>query len=366
MHPLLRKLLGYNWLLLGLMLALVAYGIYAIYSATWMRTDAYWHDQIKWAAICLPVFFVVSLVDYRWVRYGALPLYILGIVGVAATLVTARSINGAQGWLDLKFVSFQPSQMALLAGILTMALFLSQFKNLHSFWRLAGCGVIAGAPWLLILLQNDMGSALVWIPVVLGLLFIGGIPKRYIISLLLLGAAVIPLVIFFGLKTYQKNRILTFLDPSLDPLGAGWDLNQCLIAIGSGGFSGKGFKAANTLNELGFLNATAAHNDYIFAVLGEQHGFVGGVALIGVIALTLLTAIYIVTVASDDLGRYIGVGIVMMLFAHTFENIGMTIQVMPITGIPLPLISYGGTFLLITLIGFGILQSIWIHRRSIG
>ena len=363
MHPLLRKLLSFNWVLLGLMLALLSYGIYAIYSATWMRTDVFWHDQVKWAFICLPVFFVVSLVDYRWVRFGSLPLYLAGLAGLGATLVLSHSINGAQGWLNLGFMNFQPSQLALLAGIFTLSLFLSQFQNLHPFVRLMGCGAIAGAPWILILLQNDLGSALVWIPVVLGILFIGGIPKRYLISLILLGAAFIPLVVYFGLKPYQKNRILTFLDPSLDPLRAGWDLNQCLIAIGSGGMTGKGFKASNTLNELGFLNATAAHNDYIFAVLGEQHGFIGGVFLIGAIAAVLMTAIYIVMTAGDDIGQYIGVGVVMMLFAHTFENIGMTIQVMPITGIPLPLISYGGTFLLITLIGFGMLQSIWIHRR---
>lgn len=358
-------MLGFNWLLLGLMLALMGYGIYAIYSATWMRTDVFWHDQVKWVFICLPLFFVISLIDYRWVRIGALPLYLAGLAGVGATLVLSHRINGAEGWLSLGFMNFQPSQLALLAGILMLSLFLSRFKNLHSFVRLMGCGIIAGAPWLLILLQNDLGSALVWIPVVLGILFIGGIPKRYLISLILLGAAIIPLVVSFGLKPYQKNRILTFIDPSLDTQGAGWDLNQCLIAIGSGGFFGKGFKAPNTLNELGFLNATAAHNDYIFAVLGEQHGFVGGAILIGVIGLVLMTAIYIVTVASDDLGQYIGIGIVMMLFAHVFENIGMTIQVMPITGIPLPLISYGGTFLLIVLIGFGLLQSIWIHRRTV-
>ena len=347
------------------MLALMTYGVYAIYSATWMRTDVFWHDQIQWVFICLPFFLVVSLIDYRWVRIGALPLYLAGLAGVAATLVIAHRVNGAQGWLNLGFMNFQPSQLALLASILTLSLFLSQFKNLHPFVRLAACGAIAGAPWLLILLQNDLGSALVWIPVVLGLLFIGGIPKRYLISLVLLGASAIPLAVFY-LKPYQRNRILTFLDPSLDPQGAGWDLNQCLIAIGSGGFMGKGFKAQNTLNELGFLNATAAHNDYIFAVLGEQHGFVGGAILIGVIGLVLMTAVYIVTMAGDDLGRYIGIGIVMMLFAHTFENIGMTIQVMPITGIPLPLISYGGTFLLICMIGFGMLQSIWIHRRTVG
>lgn len=365
MHPFLKKLLGFNWVLLALMAALMTYGVYAIYSATWMRDASFYRDQIKWVIITLPIFFAVSLVDYRWVRVGALPLYLVGLAGLVATLLFAQRTNGAKSWLNLGFMNFQPSQLALLASILVLALFMSRFRTLHPFVRLLGCGAIAGAPFVLILLQNDLGSALVWVPVILGLLFIGGIPKRYLISMLLMGAAVIPLIIHFALKPYQKNRILTFLDPSLDPLGAGWDLNQCLIAIGSGGFTGKGFKAPNTLNELGFLNATAAHNDYIFAVLGEQHGFIGAVFLISAIALVLLTALFVVTTSGDDLGRYIGVGIVMMLFAHCFENIGMTIQVMPITGIPLPLISYGGSFLLVTMIGFGLLQSVWIHRRVV-
>lgn len=366
MHPLLRKLLGFNWLLLGLMLSLMGYGIYAIYSASWMRTDAFWHDQIKWTFICLPLFLAVSLVDYRWVRIGALPLYLAGLAGLVATLLFAQKTNGAKSWLSLGFVNFQPSQLALLAGILTLALFMSQFKKLHPFVRLLACGAIVGAPWLLILLQNDLGSALVWLPVIFGLLFVGGIPLRYLISLLLLGAAAIPLVVNFGLKTYQKNRILTFLDPNLDPQNAGWALNQCLIAIGSGGFTGKGFKATDTLNALGFLPATATHNDFVFAVLGEQHGFVGGAILICAFALLMLTALHIVMSAGDDLGQYIGIGVVMMLFAHVFENIGMTIQVMPITGIPLPFISYGGSFLMICMIGLGLLQSIWIHRRTVG
>ncbi|MDD5200368.1 MAG: rod shape-determining protein RodA [Terrimicrobiaceae bacterium] len=365
MHPFLRKLLGFNWVLLGLMLALMTYGIYAIYSATWMRTDVFWRDQIKWVVVCLPIFLGVSLVDYRWVRIGALPLYLAGLAALVATMAFGEKVYGARSWLNLGFMNFQPSQLALLAGILTVALFMSQFKKLHPFVRLAGCGAIVGAPWVLILIQPDLGSALVWIPVVLGMLFIGGIPKRYLIALLLLGFSAIPLVVNFGLKQYQQNRILTFLDPSRDPQGAGWTLNQSLIAIGSGGFLGKGFRAPNTLNELGFLPSTIVHNDFIFAVLGEQHGFVGGVILISVIALTLLTAIYIVMMAGDDLGRYIATGVVMMLFAHVFENIGMTIQVMPITGVPLPLISYGGSFLMITLICFGLLQSVWIHRRIV-
>jgi len=152
--------------------------------------------------------------------------------------------------------------------------------------------------------------------------------------------------------------------PEADPQGDGWNITQSLIAIGSGGFSGKGFKAQNTQLELGFLPSTIVHNDFIFSVLGEQHGFIGGVALIGAFALLFVLILQIAMEAGDDLGRLVAVGFAMLLFTHVFMNIGMTISVTPITGLPLPLISYGGSFVMITLFGFGLLQSIWIHRRS--
>jgi rod shape determining protein RodA len=365
MHPLLRKFLGMNWILLGLMLGLMVFGIYAIESATWMREQdqGYWKDQIKWMFLCLPIFFAVSLIDYRWIRWGALPLYVLGLAGLVAVMVMGQERYGAKSWLDLKFMNFQPSQLAILAGIMVLALFLSQFRTMPPLLKILACGAMVGAPWILILIEPDLGSSLVWIPVVLGMFFMGGIPKRYLIAMVLMGLAVIPLAIHLVLKEYQLLRLLVFLDPSLDPQGAGWTINYSLIAIGSGGFQGKGFRAENTLNELGFLPSTIVHNDFIFAVLGEQHGFLGGLILIGAFALLLMTALYIVTMAGDDLGRLLATGVMMMLFAHVFMNIGMTIQVTPITGLPLPLVSYGGSFLLITLLSFGLLQSVWIHRR---
>ncbi len=363
MHPFLRKLLGFNWVLLGLMLALMVFGIYAIYSATWMRDNSFWRDQIKWALICLPTFFAVSLIDYRWVRWGALPLYIAGLAGLVTTMLIGETRYGAKSWLDLKFMNFQPSQLAILAGVLMLALFLSEFKRLHPFLRIMSCGVIVGAPWILVLIQPDLGSALVWIPVVLGMLFIGQIPLRYLVCILLLGVAAVPIVVNFGLKPYQHDRIMVFLHPELDPQNAGWTINQSLIAIGSGGLTGKGFKAENTQNALGFLPSTIVHNDFIFAVIGEQHGFIGGVILLATFALLLLTALHVVMLAGDELGRLLAAGVVMLLFAHVFMNVGMTVSVTPITGLPLPLVSYGGSFLLIVMISFGLLQSVWIHRR---
>ncbi len=365
MHSWLRKIFGMNWLLFLLMMALLIYGIYAIYSATWMRNENYWSLQIMWLLISLPIYFVTSLIDYRWVRWGAVPLYVVGLVGLVLTMVIGVERYGAKSWLDLKVMSFQPSQLAIIAGIMTLAVYMEASKKTAPILRIMACGAIVGAPWILILIQPDLGSCIVWVPVLLGMMFIGGIPKRWLYTMIILGVAMIPLVVNFGLKDYQYARITTFLNPELDPQGAGWNISQSLIAIGSGGFAGKGFKAPNTQNELGFLPATIVHNDFIFSVMGEQHGFVGGVALIGVFTLFLLAGLYVAMEADDDLGRLLAIGIVMLLFTHFFMNIGMTISVTPITGLPLPLVSYGGSFLMITLFSMGILQSVWIHRKMV-
>ncbi len=364
MHPILRNFLRMHWPLFVLMMALLGYGVYAIYSATWMREQNFWISQLIWILICMPMFFVVSLMDYRWVRLGAIPIYVLSMLFLVATMVFGEKRYGARSWLDLGPMSFQPSQLAIVAGILTLAIFLQSSRAMAPILRILCCAIIVGAPWILILIQPDLGSCIVWVPVLLAMMFIGGIPKRWLIVMLILGVAMIPVVVQFGLKPYQYSRITTFLNPEADPQGDGWNITQSLIAIGSGGFSGKGFKAPNTQLELGFLPSTIVHNDFIFSVLGEQHGFVGGIALIGAFTILFLLILQIAIEAEDDLGRLLAIGFVMLLFTHTFMNIGMTISVTPITGLPLPLISYGGSFIMITLFGFGILQSIWIHRRS--
>jgi len=363
MTPLLRKFLGINWVLFALMVLLAVFGIYAIYSATWMRDDDFWQKQSIWLGVSMVVFFVTALVDYRWVRWGALPLYVVSLLGLVAVQMFGKRVYGAKSWLDLGFMNFQPSQLAIVAGIMVLAFFLSQTRKMNSLLRIGFSGAIVGAPWILILIQPDLGSALVWIPVIFGLLFIAGIQLRYLLSILILGVAMIPLIVFFGLKDYQRDRITTFMNPDIDPQGIGWTINQSLTAIGSGGWEGKGFMAKNTLNELGFLPSTIVHNDFIFSVIGEQHGFLGGSILIGAFALLIVIGVFIALNAEDELGRLVATGITMMLFAHVFMNIGMTIALTPITGLPLPLVSYGGSFALVTVFSLGLLQSIWIHRK---
>lgn len=363
MTSLARKLGSFQWPLLLLALLLGGFGIFAIYSATWMRDADFWNRQLIWLGVGLVIFVVVSMTDYHWVRVGALPLYIAGLVGLLVTHFFGEEVYGARSWLNFGFFNFQPSQLAIIAGIMVMALFLSDYESVPVPLRIALCGVIVGAPWVLILIQPDLGSSIVWMPVTLAMLYAARIPARYLVSMILLVVAVVPLVVNFGLRPYQRLRIVTFLDPELDPRGAGWTINQSLTAIGSGGWEGKGFKAPNTLNELGFLPSTIVHNDFIFSVIGEQHGFIGGGLLIIGFVLLIGLCLYISLKAEDDLGRLLGVGLTTLLFTHVFMNIGMTIGVTPITGLPLPLISYGGSFLLAVLFGLGILQSVWIHRR---
>jgi rod shape determining protein RodA len=367
MTPFLRKFLGMNWLLFGLAVTLCVLGVIAVYSASSFRTEDYWHRQAIWVIGGIAVFLVTSLIDYRWVKWAALPLYIASIFFVVLTYThLGEEHGGAKCWLRLPGIgTFQPSQMAVIAGVLTVGLFLSQFRKLHPMLKLVFTGAIIGGPMLLILKQPDFGMTLVWIPVIMSMLMLNGLPKRYIISLLLIALAAMPVMINFVLKPYQRARIVAFVDPEVDPLGSAWAINQSLIAIGSGGFAGKGFMATGTQVEQGFIPGTTVHTDYIFTAVGEQWGFVGGVVLISLFAVLLLTCLVSAHQAADELGLLITVGFSTQIFFHVYQNIGMTIGLMPITGLPLPLISYGGTFLVMVMFGLGIINSVWVHRKAL-
>ena len=371
MTPLLRKLLGLNWVLLATMLALAIFGVVAIYSATYMREDPvaseFWRKQANWVAVGFLAFVVTSLIDYRWVKWGALPMYLAGIVFLVLTKFIGSKVYGARSWLHIGPINFQPAQLAVVAGIMVLSLFLShqQFREMHPMLKLLLCGVIVGAPCLLIMLQPDLGETIIWGPVVLALLFVAGIPLRYLLCIMLIVVGFIPLAINLGLKPYQQERITAFINPDIDKQGSAWAINQSLIAIGSGGWSGKGFKAPNTQIEMGFLPATAVHNDYIFSAIGEQWGFVGGIFLISAFALLLLTCVFVSFFAGDQFGLLLSIGITSLIFTHIFQNIGMTISLLPITGVPLPLISYSGSFVLMIMFGLGIVNSVWVHRREV-
>ncbi len=367
MTPLLRKLLGMNWLLFGAVLAIALAGILFIHGASYLQpTEHYWQLQAKWIGIGLVVFFVVTLTDYRWVKWLAVPMY-LASVGLTALTHTGMAVkkNGASCWLRMPVIGvFQPGQMAGVAGILAIALFLTYARRWHPVLRIACTAIIAAPPMVLILTQPDLGMTVAWAPVILTMLFLCGLPLRWLAVVMLAGLTVLPLVMNFALKPYQRARVVTFLDPDVDRQGASYGVNQSLIAIGSAGLKGKGFKAPDTQLELGLIPKDEAHTDYIFSTIGEQWGFLGGASLIAAFGVLIVACMITAVRATDMFGVLIVGGITAQLFFHVFQNIGMTIALMPITGLPLPLISYGGTFALVLMFNFGLVNSVWVHSTG--
>ena len=364
-----------NWLLAVIAIALSIFGVIAIYSVTFMREELYlqemWRRQVVWLVIAIIAFFVTSLVNYRvWLSNIIFPLllYLAGLAFLVLTHFFGRTTYGAKSWLELGPISFQPAQLAIVATLLLLSWLLANTGNWTGFWptigRILSCGAIIAPPWLLILIQPDLGECLVMLPPLLAIFFVGRIPKRYLLVLIIGAIAVVPVIANFGLKTYQRERLTTFINPDYDPQGASWTINQALIAIGSGGLNGKGFAAPNTQIQLGFLPSTIVHTDFIFAGISEQFGFVGDIALVTAYASLLMTGLLIAASAPDELGRLAAVSIVGLIFTHVFMNIGMNISITPITGVPLPLISYGGSFLVLIMFALGVLESIWIHRRA--
>src|SRR2546425_11504188 len=226
MTPFLRKLLGLNWLLLANMLALAVFGVIAIYSATYVREDSiaaeFWRKQATWVTVGFCAFMVTSLIDYHWIRWGALPMYFGGLFFLVLTKFMGQKVYGALSWLHLGPINFQPAQLAVVAGIMVLSLFLSQFKQMHPMLRLLVCSAIVGAPCLLILMQPDLGEVIIWAPVLLALLFVGGLPMRYLICIILIGVAMIPLTANLLLKPYQQARLTAFAHPDIDKQGASW------------------------------------------------------------------------------------------------------------------------------------------------
>ncbi|MEM7387098.1 MAG: FtsW/RodA/SpoVE family cell cycle protein [Verrucomicrobiota bacterium] len=388
MTPLFRKFLGLNWVVFLTMVGLLIFGVFAVYSASWMRTSEYlvnsYLRQINWIVLGFVVFFVTSLIDYRWVRYLAVPSYVLGLLCLIALRFIGEEKNQAVSWLPLPGgIGFQPSQVAIVAGILCLALLLGEMHHFHPVFRhhllrLAVAGGLSAVPFFLIVLEPDVGSAFVWIPSVACILLVASIPFRYLIVITQLGLLAVPIAYWFVLKDYQKERIDTFKNmltgAQVDERGAAWVPRHCVMAVGSAGWAGKGFKGQKlkrqfpdkkTITEMnGFIPATVAINDFIFAVIAEEQGFRGSTILITAYLLLLLQCLFIAFYSRDQLGRLLVAGIVGLFFAHIFLNIGMNILLVPVTGLPLPLISYGGTFIVICMFLLGLVQSVWIHRND--
>lgn len=344
-------------LLVGLLL-LCGFGLIVLYSASGENLVQTQRQAVR-IGLALMVMLAVAQLNPATLRRWSPWLYGVGLVLLLAVLVFGEVGKGAQRWLDLGIVRFQPSELVKLAVPLMIAWYLAEKQLPPSWKRLSMAALMIGVPVALIAKQPDLGTALLVASAGLFVLFLAGISWRLIGGLLLLGAAAAPIA-WYLMRDYQRARVLTFLDPEKDPLGAGYHIIQSKIAIGSGGLYGKGW-LNGTQSQLDFL--PERHTDFIFAVLAEEFGLIGIAVLLALYLFIIARGLYIATRAQDTYTRLLSGALTLVFFVYLFVNTGMVTGLMPVVGVPLPLVSYGGTSLVTLMAAFGILMSIHTHRR---
>jgi len=362
-----------DWILMAAVLVLCALSALLVWSATAHRESlthgdatAYLRHQLVNITIGLALLLIVVATDHRWVRIATPAVYLMSLVGLALVLVAGETINGSRSWLNLGGLSIQPSEFAKLAVVVGMALVLAE--RTEGRWRArVGAGdvvamlLVAAVPAVLIILQPDLGTMLVLTLTVFGVLAAAGTPRRWLGALAAGGVLATALVVTGGLlKQYQIHRFMAFTDPTLDPRGAGYNVQQARIAIGDGGLFGQGL-FHGTQTRAGFV--PEQHTDFIFTVVGEELGLVGAMVVIGLLLLVLWRALRIAALTNDLYGRVAAAGIACWFGFQAFQNIGMCLGIMPVTGVPLPFLSYGGSSMFASLLAVGLLQN--IHARAI-
>ncbi len=358
-----RLLTHFDWVLLAMVCMLTGIGILNLYSATstWseVATPVYL-KQFYWLGIGLIIALSLSLFDYRKLEYFATPLYVLNVLLLIAVLVVGKTSMGATRWLNLGFFNLQPSEIMKIMIIVVMARYFSIKDQIlgYNLKELCVPFALIGVPVLLIMKQPDLGTAMLVIFIAGTMALFAGIQRRTLIAL---GAMSMAAAAggWFLLHAYQKRRIMTFIDPERDPLGAGYHIIQSKIAVGSGGLFGKGFMEGSQ-SQLSFL--PERHTDFAFSVFAEEWGFTGSLVLLLLYLLLVTWGIYVARRASDHFGMYLALGVSAMLFWHIVVNLGMVIGLMPVVGVPLPLFSYGGTSMVTTMIGVGILLNVSMRR----
>lgn len=359
-----RRLLSYfEWPLLLLILAVFAIGLVNLYSAGGPglpgRTAIYL-KQFYWFCLGLFVMLVAILVNYRVLETLAYPIFFGALFLLVIVLVGGKLVAGSKRWLVVSFLSFQPSEVAKLAVIIILARYFDRHESQsgYSLLNLVVPFVLVLIPALLILKEPDLGSTVLVLLIAGSVILYARVRPLSLLALLGSGLAAIPIVWRF-LKDYQKERILAFLDPSRDPLGSSYHLTQSKIAVGSGQIWGKGFMAG-TQSQLRFI--PEKHTDFAFSVFAEEWGFVGVVALFVLYFLIIIYGLTIARRCRDRFGSFVAVGVVSLLFWQVFINVAMVTGIMPVVGIPLPLLSYGGSSLLTTMFALGLLLNISMRR----
>jgi len=377
---------------------LAMFGVFFIYSAQFASEQNDWTKQLVFLSLGAVIYLGASLLDYRlWLRWAHW-VYLAALVLLLLVLIPGIGTThgmGARRWINLGPASFQPSELGKIAVLFATASILTGSRlgtvrdSLQTLVKLA---LAVGIPMLLIVAEPDLGSALVIAPMVFAMLYVSNLSLRFFagalgVFVLLIGIVSLDIWRYASymdetgydytrdrgkyeaqswlpLKDYQRNRVLTFALPDkVDPLGIGWNSRQSLISVGSGGLTGKGW-TEGTQAKLGYLPRSVAHNDFIFSVIAEEKGFLGSITVLGLFGVVLWNGLRIAGLARDRFGQYLAIGVTALFAVHIFVNIAMTIGLVPVKGIPLPFISYGGTFVLSCGLLQGLVQSVYRYRKD--
>jgi rod shape determining protein RodA len=354
----------FDWLLMGFMLLICALGVVQIRSATEHTKFAGAHiKQIYWILAGLAAMFLVSLLNYQALLEKIHWIYIGSLASLIAVILFGQKYLGARRWIKMPGgAHFQPSEWVKLILILTVAKYFADLPDRDLAWSdFLKAGAIVGFPMLMVLAQPDLGTALTYIPVAVMALFLGGLRLKQALPVILIGAALVAVVFFSDrvhiLKSYQKERLTSFINPDADRQGSGYQVNQSLIAVGSGGIWGS---SQGSQTHLAFL--PVPQTDFIFAAFAEEHGFVGALGVLLLYFIVLMRLTQNAQTAPDRAGAFLVMGVVAVLSFHILVNVGMVVGFMPVTGIPLPLMSYGGSSVLFMFLALGMVMNVRMRR----
>lgn len=357
-----NKFVDIDWVLVGALIPILFAGLFTMNS--FVGDNIFFQRQIIWVSISFVIFFALSFVDFKFLRRTGVvvSLYFISAILLLALFILGSVFSGAQSWFNFGFFAFQPSEFAKLVLIILLAKYFSRrHVEIRNIRHILVSGIYTGLIFLLVLFQPDFGSALIIGAIWFGLVMVSGISKKHLLLVLSLGVLAISFFWFFIFENYQKDRIMTFIHPLEDIQGAGYNAYQSQITVGSGQVFGKGL-GYGTQSRLKFL--PEYQTDFIFAAFSEEWGFVGVVLLLLFYGIVIWRIVLSATLGATNFEIFFGLGLAIMFIAHIFVHIGMNIGILPVTGITIPFMSYGGSHLLVSFIGLGILMGMRKYSRG--
>lgn len=365
-----RLLQNFDWVSFATVIAISVIGLLTIFSATRQPLETtqspLFIKQLIWMAIGILAMIVFMSFDYIWLSRIVVPVYVAGVLSLVAVLIAGRVGMGAQRWISLGPIAFQPSEFFKLIFIAMVSQYLSFLRGpIRTSLLIRIFFILVFLPFVLLFKQPDLGTAMVVFIIFFLMVLSKGLQRKALALIIILGLVSMPFIgdiMWTGLKGYQKNRLIAFIDPEADPSGIGYHINQSKVAIGSGEFTGKGY-LKGTQGPFRFL--PERHTDFIFAVFAEEWGFIGSCFLLSLYFLLIVRGLDTARKAKDEFGRMLALGITFMFSVYFFINVGMTLGMMPVVGIPLPFMSYGGTALLSNFISIGVLMNIRTRRFTL-